>query len=312
MIRKNRQASHDRGWYISSAMMPTTRPTTQSDYHQRMLRVLVHIQQHLDQPLPLHELAAIAHFSPYHFHRIFRGMIGETVAQHIKRLRLERAALRLRTTSRSIIGIALEAGYESHEGFTRAFAGSFSCSPSVYREKASALTETDASSQVDQQLNVREAPAMDVMIKTIPEMHIAFMRHVGPYGDVGPSWEMLFDWAGERDLVNGETRYFGMCHDDPDITDAQQLRYDACLTVHGDVRPSGVVGIQTIPGGRFACTMHVGPYHTLNETYIALFGGWFASQGIEPGPPPCLEFYLNEPDCTPPQELLTEVCARVE
>ena len=292
-------------------MMTTARPATQSDYHQRMLRVLVHIQQHLDQPLLLDELAAIAHFSPYHFHRIFRGMIGETVAQHIKRLRLERAALRLRTTSRSIIDIAIEAGYESHEGFIRAFAGSFACSPSSYREKAAALSQPEGEHE-GQPLQSREVPAMDVTVKTIPDMHIAFVRHVGPYGDVGPSWETLFDWAGERDLIDGETRYFGMCHDDPDITEAQQLRYDACLTVHGDVRPSGVVGIQTISGGRFACTLHVGPYHTLNETYIALFGGWFASQGVEPGPPPCLEFYLNEPDCTPPEELLTEVCARIE
>ena len=65
---------------------------TRHSYHERVLNVLVHIQQHLDDELPLDELAAVAHFSPYHFHRMFRGMVGESVEEHVRRLRLERAA----------------------------------------------------------------------------------------------------------------------------------------------------------------------------------------------------------------------------
>ena len=64
---------------------------TSEDYRARMLRVLVHIQQNLDAPLPLEELASIALFSPFHFHRIFRGLIGESVKEHVRRLRLERS-----------------------------------------------------------------------------------------------------------------------------------------------------------------------------------------------------------------------------
>jgi AraC family transcriptional regulator len=97
------------------------RESTLEDYQQRLLRVLLHIQNHLDDPLQLDELAEVAHFSPYHFHRIFRGMTGESVKEHVRRLRLERAAHRLRFTGQPVTEIAFDAGYQQHEAFTRAF-----------------------------------------------------------------------------------------------------------------------------------------------------------------------------------------------
>ncbi len=63
-----------------------------TSYHERILRVLVYIQANLDRPLSLVELASVAVFSPYHFYRVFRGMVGEGVGEHLRRLRLERAA----------------------------------------------------------------------------------------------------------------------------------------------------------------------------------------------------------------------------
>src|SRR5215472_11822474 len=97
------------------------RDTTIQDYQSRILKVLVHIQKSLDSPVSLEELAAIASFSPFHFHRIFRGMVGESVKEHVRRLRLERAAAQLRAGRASVTEIAFEAGYSSHESFTRAF-----------------------------------------------------------------------------------------------------------------------------------------------------------------------------------------------
>jgi len=105
------------------------KPKTLESYTERLLTVLVHIQNHLDEELSLDELAAVAHFSPYHFHRIFRGMVGESVREHLRRLRLERAALRLKHGSEPVTSVAFDAGYESHEAFTRAFAALFGVSP---------------------------------------------------------------------------------------------------------------------------------------------------------------------------------------
>ena len=101
------------------------RPATVESYYERILRALVHIQEHLEDPLDLDTLARIACFSPYHFHRIFRGLVGETLADHIRRLRLEKAAQRLKSTERPVTDIAFEAGYAAHEAFTRAFRARF-------------------------------------------------------------------------------------------------------------------------------------------------------------------------------------------
>ena len=110
------------------------RESTVEDYQQRLLRVLLHIQNHLDASLALDELADVAHFSPFHFHRIFRGMIGESVKEHVRRLRLERAAHRLRFTGQPVTEIAFDAGYQQHEAFTRAFRAMFEQSPTEFRK----------------------------------------------------------------------------------------------------------------------------------------------------------------------------------
>lgn len=98
-------------------------------YQQRMARVLRHIEQHLDSRPDLEELARIAGFSRFHFHRIFTSMAGESVAAYVRRLLLERAAMRLGHSHEPITRIALDAGYESLDAFSRAFRARFFCCP---------------------------------------------------------------------------------------------------------------------------------------------------------------------------------------
>ena len=121
---------------------------TEQIYKERILRVLRYIQGHLDEPLSLDELAGIAYFSPFHFHRIFRGVVGESVKEHIRRLRLERAVSRLRLTDQSILNIALDTGYESHESFSRAFKTMFGATPSVIRRDSYQINYQKAASGV--------------------------------------------------------------------------------------------------------------------------------------------------------------------
>src|SRR6058998_1730991 len=110
------------------------RAQTEQSYKERVLRVLVFIQQHLDETIELDDLARVAHFSPWHFHRLFRGMVGESVMEHVRRLRLERAAHRLKFGDQPVTRIAFEAGYETHEAFSRAFRAMFDHSPSEFRD----------------------------------------------------------------------------------------------------------------------------------------------------------------------------------
>jgi AraC family transcriptional regulator len=293
------------------------RDSTEKLYAERLLRVLVFIQQHLDEELPLEALARVAHFSPYHFHRIFRGMVGESLKEHIRRLRLERAAQRLKHTDRSVLEIALEAGFQTHEAFTRAFRTLLGCSPSQFRSDSNAAL---AAHGIHYQGDVETTAVslisgdgeMDVKIEHLDPLRVAFVRHIGPYHEVGKAWETLCTQLGKEGLLGPDSRFVGVCYDDPEVTAPEKIRYDACVTVDENFEPQGEVGVQTLPGGAFAVVTHIGPYDRLNQTYAELFGRWLPSSGRELRSEPSLEFYLNDPESTEPEDLLTDIYAPLE
>ncbi|MFN5857788.1 MAG: helix-turn-helix domain-containing protein, partial [Pseudanabaenaceae cyanobacterium] len=106
---------------------------TKDEYLKRVRCAQNYIENHLTDKISPFELSKLATLSPHHFHRIFRGVVGESVLEYARRLKLERAARRLRVTGRRVTEIAFDAGYESHEGFTRAFREYFGVSPSEFR-----------------------------------------------------------------------------------------------------------------------------------------------------------------------------------
>ncbi len=294
------------------------RTTTLHDYQQRLLRVLLYIQKNLDRDPSLEELAEVAHFSPYHFHRIFRGMVGESVRAHIRRLRLEQAAGRLLTGDDPVIRIALDAGYESHAAFTRAFSAMTGLSPSEYRKNRRPLVahaprlRSTADGEIAFHTPETGGSTMDATIKRIPEQRVAFIRHVGPYDQCGGAWSRLCMKLGPEGRLGPGATFIGLSYDDPDVTPADKLRYDACVTVGDDFEPAGEIGVQTVGGGAYAVTTHHGPYDKLYETYAELCGQWIPAHDRTIRAEPCLEIYLNDPESTPPEELLTDVHMPIE
>src|SRR6476659_10265707 len=111
------------------------KPDTRTFYEQAVQRAIEHIVRSLDEALDLETLAEQACLSPFHFHRVFRGMVGETPLELVRRLRLERAAWRLLHSDAPVTAIAFDAGYETHEAFTRAFRASYADSPSGFRRR---------------------------------------------------------------------------------------------------------------------------------------------------------------------------------
>jgi AraC family transcriptional regulator len=272
---------------------------TVESYQERVQRVLAHIQNHLEGPLPLEELAGVAHFSPYHFHRIFRGMVGESVKEHVRRLRLERAARRLRFSAESVTMIALDSGYQAPESFTRAFEAMFGESPSSFRQSSRDFT-----------LPAREGapgPPLEVRLQRIGPLRLAFFRHIGPYDEVGIAWGKLMSWAGRRGLLGPGMKMLGIVHDDYEITPPETLRYDAALPVDESVQPSGELGIQTLEPREYAIATHRGPYSTSGDTYARLAGEWLPASGRELLTAPALEIYRNSPFSTAPEDLLTDI-----
>ena len=150
---------------------------------------------------------------------------------------------------------------------------------------------------------------MKVEIKRMEPSRVAFLRHVGPYSQVGVTWDKLLPVLGKDGRLGGNPLFIGVCHDDPEVTAPAKLRYDACVTVDADFRPEGEIGVQTLAGGDYAVTTHQGPYNKVGDTYAALLGQWLPRSGRELAGTPCLEIYLNSPESTAPEDLLTEIYA---
>ncbi len=153
---------------------------------------------------------------------------------------------------------------------------------------------------------------MQVTVKKLEPVRVAFLRHVGPYSECGATWDKLLPGLGARGLLGAGTIFLGLCHDDPEVTPAEKIRYDACVSIDDDFEPEGDVGVQTIAAGDYAVTTHAGPYDKLGDTYAGLFERWMPTSGREPRSAPCMEIYLNDPDSTDPADLLTDVHVPLE
>ena len=150
---------------------------------------------------------------------------------------------------------------------------------------------------------------MKVTIQYLEPIRVAFLRHIGPYATVGATWDKLLPFLGKEGLLGADSRFIGICHDDPDVTPAHKIRYDACVSVDGTFVPAGDLGVQGIPGGDYAVTTHSGPYQKLGQTYAALLGQWLPRSGRQLRSTPCFDIYLNDPQSTAPEDLLTDIYA---
>jgi AraC family transcriptional regulator len=253
------------------------KPATLASHQEAVLRVIVFIQEHLDEDLSLDRLARVARLAPFHFHRIFHAIVGEAPGDHVKRLRLERAAHYLKVGEAPVSSLASLAGYTSHEAFTRAFKGHFGVTPSQFREQQGLSTWARSPLPIHYTLDPKPVeftpvsnPRDQACVEVLPPLRVAFVRHIGPYDQVGNVVERLLAWAGRKGLLAEDTLLIGAAHDDPGISGGH-VRFDACLLVPEETVGEGEVGIQTLGGGEYAGVTHRGPFEKLADTY-----GWLA------------------------------------
>ncbi len=144
-------------------------------------------------------------------------------------------------------------------------------------------------------------------IRETPAIRVAALAHRGDYHQIGTTFEQLGAIAAGMNLFGPSTRSFGIYYDDPAATPREALRSDACLTVPDDWAPNGRLELREIPGGRYAVTLHVGPYAELDRTYKQVYGEWLPRSGEEPADAPIVEEYLNDARTVPPTELRTVI-----
>jgi AraC family transcriptional regulator len=283
-----------------------------SVYAARIQRVVNYIDAHLTDTLDLDTLANVAHFSPFHFHRIFQGFTGETLADCVRRHRLEAAANRLlyvRNPQPAILHIALDVGFASAEVFNRAFKAHFGCTPSAWRKsewKAWSVKHQDQLRKIRQdqrkeyqdtllvfrqdsdiwpasQKPLLEGFSMQVTVQQFPAARVAYLRHTGPFGmAITRTWERFAAWAGARGLMNPRRKMWGISLDNPNVTAPDHLRYDCCIEIDAQFQPEGEIGVQTIAAGQFACLHFTGTPMAIGDAWMHLYGQWMPSSGYQP------------------------------
>ena len=145
-------------------------------------------------------------------------------------------------------------------------------------------------------------------IRTVDPIPVIFARRTGPYAEAAAAaFGAVCGFAGPRGLFGPTTRMIGISHDDPHVTDAAKLRYDACVTVDREVKAEGEIGAKTIAGGRYAVFVHAGAYESFQRTYDEIFRGWLPASGEQLREEPCFEVYLTDPARCRPEEMRTEI-----
>ncbi|MBP4046832.1 AraC family transcriptional regulator [Chromobacterium violaceum] len=264
-------------------------------YTVRLLRALDYLWRHLDEPLLLDRLAEEACFSRFHFHRLYRNLMGETVMESRQRMLLHRAAGELGRADRPLASVAVRAGFSSSAAFIRAFAGRYGETPGRYRQRRLMF------------LNQRERTMRQVEIVERDAVKVLMRHHRGPYMEIGKAFDALRAVQGPQQGVGAPSRSFGLYLDDQAQTPAADCRSIACATVPAFMEGKAMDGFEwgSIPAGRYAAVLHTGPYSELGECWDWLYRHWLPASGEMPGDTPCVEEYLNAPYDTPPAELKT-------
>lgn len=263
---------------------------TTAKYERSVLPVLVHCEEHLDEPLDLARLAAIAGFSPHHFHRVFHHVTGEAPKEYLRRLRLERAVHRLKVSPDSVLEIALAAGFATHETFTRAFAHRFGIKPSEFRRVLREYREcvgedmgsvTVAGFTEDTPLTLRfDLQREPVTVERTPARHLIFVRHAGyetllaDRGSFLSLWNELFSYADDHGLEYSPELLVGITHDDPYVTEERNMRFDACLPVAGPIGVSHPVGYRYLPPALCVARRHFGGLEEIAKTFAHIGVEW--------------------------------------
>ncbi|WP_345949255.1 GyrI-like domain-containing protein [Mucilaginibacter sp. PAMB04274] len=269
-------------------------------YRRRINLVIDHLNDHPDRSVSLEELASVAYFSPFHFHRIFVAMMGETVNTFTNSMRNEKTARLLRFSERSIADISSECGFSSSATLSRSFKQSFGISPDRYRKgediKNSKIRK-DLQPVTDYHCNLKQKELEQrflVQIKQLQERRIAYIRVTDAFkeGVVIAAFAKLIDWSKGAGLFGSE-RIFGMSKDDPEVTPKEKYRYEACITLPKNfkVGPDSPVQVTVLPACKYAFTTVSGDLSLVAAGINYLFDTWLINSDYECETQPGLEVF---------------------
>lgn len=302
-------------------------------YEERVNRVLDYVTQHPDGDLSLNTLAQVSHFSPFHFHRIFQGITGETVNSYVRRARLERAAQLMKAApARRITDIALDAGFPGLAEFSRAFKAQFGITASSWDRRA-ALEISKICKAPDEmvfypleELEHRAKTAgLRVRIGKLDQCRYVYFRVFNSYGNerLMDAYHALVNWLAERQTDLDDVVLIGMSSDDPSITPPEKCSYDMGVVFPMNAEDQGIVGeilksrrrpnrglrmpdraecesvgltMRDFEAEAIAVLHCVGDISAVGIAWQYLFRIWLPASGYQPANLPGFEVFVRTPE----------------
>ena len=283
------------------------KPSTERDYHRRIARVIEAILTDPGAPHGVESLASVAHLSPFHFHRIYRALTGESIAETVQRLRLAEAAYRLTAATDSVTSIALTVGYDSPQAFARAFRGFAGVSPSEFqarqRDLANPSPATTATGVPGAGIAGTAWPLVELV--ELAPIGALCLRHHGPIATISQTFRTLLRMLSTGGVSVAMQSRVGICSGDPEQGDG--FCYLAGMVPTVPIAPVDGVEAVRIEGGLYSAHRLVGPAALIAPTFQVLSGGWLPQSGYEPDDRPALEIYRGPPSSAAGKQGVTDL-----
>ena len=269
------------------------------DTLERIRRAIDFVEAHLFEDLPLAVIAEHGGCSPWHFHRLFAALTGETPATYIWKRRLSEICRRLVETRQPLVDVALDCGFESQATFTRAFTRHVGVSPGRFRRThphslpAYLYPPLDLYELVERQ---RWMEVMEPRIVRKPAFHVIGMsgRFIAMSSKIPELWGRFAPRIHEVPHRRG-AHTLGLCLDaDPDAAGEVTFTYVACVEAEStaDV-PAGMI-VLTVPASTYAVLTHRGHLSRLPDMVRYVWGRWLPASRYRHVPTPDFEFYDPE------------------
>ncbi len=261
----------------------------------RINDVLFYIHKDIAVDLPAKDLAEVAAYSEQHFHRVFKQVVGESVHQYVRRVRMEYAANQLMFDAQaSVIEVTNKCGFSSVSSFSRAFKATFSMSPGEWRNpnrhsaEKSYLKEPEIAAAYQRVANRQLPPPIVV---DVPTRMVAYVRHQGYNRSITHAWSILKAWAEneQRDF----SQQFGLHHSNPAWIELDKCRYVACIAIDKPIQRRSIVNQMVIPGGLHAVFRLTGIYGELLPQLSMILERWLPESGFKLRSIPAYVHYLD-------------------
>jgi AraC family transcriptional regulator len=295
------------------------RDDTRIDWHRRVDEALIRLLDTLDEPPSFARIAQELASSPYHFHKQFKHLTGETFKECTDRLRLEKAMVMLRSTDKSITDIAFDCGYATVEMLSKAVRKTWGMSPSSLRRQATwhPLIPSNVgihySGKNDKKtwFYVQGESDMETKIVQFDEKQFYGYKIVGDYWQLPKTWERLMAATHENGTRQMGKEFMSVFVDADDAIPSAEKRAYAGFVTQEKLKNSFDLETLTIPAGLYAVTVHFGSAEAIGPVWDKWMKEWLPDSGWVPDfSRPNYEWYQNRLDN--PELLLTFLVTSVK